>query len=90
MAQSPLTPGTVLRLRSLRHYHEDGFSYHDWKIGPPPGKKSPPNSPKKVAVVLLLGSEDLVLGEDPALGEELDLEKAMRSLGWERIRGKTG
>jgi hypothetical protein len=71
-------PGDVLRLRYMTHSEPDGVGQKGFR--PPDGGRL--KSEKKVFVVLVLGTEPLLINDDANTDQGLDPDEALRNLGW--------
>jgi hypothetical protein len=73
-----LKNGDVLRLRYITHVDTDGATQAGYR----PPEASNRRDEKQVFVVLLLGTEPLVIDDETNQGKELDVHSALRQLGW--------
>lgn len=67
--------GQILRIRKWRHYLDSKNWAEYQTAGPKAG------AARRVTVVVVLGVEPI----EPKPGEDLNVEDAMRELGWQRI-----
>lgn len=80
MPRRDVKPGDVFRVRYLTHTEPDGarqIGYH------PPDESRRPED-KRVFVLMVLGVEPLVINDEVNPDGELDQDKALSKIGWDR------